>query len=603
MTGDRSAIDRTISTLAARLIERRTPSGHWEGHLASSALSTATAVIALTMHARARHGDHASFIARGAAWLAANQNADGGWGDTVISRSNLSTTVLCWSALSLTTASGVSAACTAVGPSERWLHARVGSLHPLALKKAIQDTYGVDQTFSAPILTVLALAGKLGPASDAWRLVPQLPFELAASPHQLLEWLRLPVVSYALPALVAIGHARHHHEPSPVFPLAKIRTALRPKTLALARGMQPASGGYLEATPLTSFVVMSLIEAGASEHPVVENGVRFLRASARDDGSWPIDTNLATWVTTMAIDALDAAGALERDDFEGVRQWLLGQQSREEHAFTHARSGGWAWTDRSGGVPDADDTAGALLAIATLAGAEGIDAARAGVDWLLDLQNRDGGIPTFCRGWGALPFDRSAPELTAHALQAWAQWHRVMDMRRQRRIAAGGHRATAYLRKCQREDGSWIPLWFGNEQMPDHTNPTYGTARVLEALGTPLTAQWVGKNGMRERAASWLVRAQNDDGGWGAGATPSTIEETGVALHALALNSQMWGVEASIARGTQWLVRATDEGQQTVAAPIGLYFARLWYYEELYPLIFALRGLSSARSGRKGVGD
>ena len=31
-------------------------------------------------------------------------------------------------------------------------------------------------------------------------------------------------------------------------------------------------------------------------------------------------------------------------------------------------------------------------------------------------------------------------------------------------------------------------------------------------------------------------------------------------------------------------------------APIGLYFARLWYYEELYPLVFALRGLSGVRA-------
>ena len=36
------------------------------------------------------------------------------------------------------------------------------------------------------------------------------------------------------------------------------------------------------------------------------------------------------------------------------------------------------------------------------------NAAIAGVTWLLDLQNRDGGIPTFCRGWTNLPFDRSS---------------------------------------------------------------------------------------------------------------------------------------------------------------------------------------------------
>ena len=45
-------------------------------------------------------------------------------------------------------------------------------------------------------------------------------------------------------------------------------------------------------------------------------------------------------------------------------------------------------------------------------------AARAGLGWLLDLQNHDGGWPTFCRGWGHLPFDRSGTDLTAHALRA-----------------------------------------------------------------------------------------------------------------------------------------------------------------------------------------
>ena len=42
-----------------------------------------------------------------------------------------------------------------------------------------------------------------------------------------------------------------------------------------------------------------------------------------------------------------------------------------------------------------------------------------GLKWLLGLQNSDGGIPTFCRGWGTLPFDRSSPDLTAHAIRAW----------------------------------------------------------------------------------------------------------------------------------------------------------------------------------------
>lgn len=76
-----------------------------------------------------------------------------------------------------------------------------------------------------------------------------------------------------------------------------------------------------------------------------------------------------------------------------------------EHPFTHAAPGAWAWTPMSGGVPDADDTSGALLALRRLGDPdpETIAAASQGVRWLLGVQNRDGGIPTFCRGLAPFP--------------------------------------------------------------------------------------------------------------------------------------------------------------------------------------------------------
>ena len=46
----------------------------------------------------------------------------------------------------------------------------------------------------------------------------------------------------------------------------------------------------------------------------------------------------------------------------------------------------------------------------------------------------------------------------------------------------------------------------------------------------------------------------------------------------------------------RWLVDATLDGKEEAAAPLGLYFARLWYYEELYPMVFALAGLAGLRS-------
>ena len=71
---------------------------------------------------------------------------------------------------------------------------------------------------------MLAVAGKLGP--DGWRFVPQLPFELAACPFWVFQWVRLPVVSYALPALIAIGRVRHHHRPTWFPPWRWLRNAV-----------------------------------------------------------------------------------------------------------------------------------------------------------------------------------------------------------------------------------------------------------------------------------------------------------------------------------------------------------------------------------------
>lgn len=600
MTGERAALDRTVANLTASLIERRRAPDHWEGHLSSSALSTATAIIALSLAERFGGSNYGTLIDEGAGWLIAHQNADGGWGDTVLSFSNLSTTALCWAALSREPQPCGHG--PALDRAVSWIRAQVGQLTAGRLADAIVRLYGKDRTFSVPILTALALTGRLGNDGEAWRHVPQLPFELAACPHQWFQWVRLPVVSYALPALVALGQVRHHHAPTRNPVLRQIRRAATPRSLEVLRSSQPETGGYLEATPLTSFVVMSLVAAGRSDHASVEHGLRFLVKSVRDDGSWPIDTNLATWVTTLTVNAVAPHGVLSASERQAILAWLMAQQLRHDHPFTHAAPGGWAWTDLSGGVPDADDTAGALLALRNLGGATARAriAAEAGVAWLLGLQNRDGGIPTFCRGWGALPFDRSAPDLTAHALQAWSAWHGALPTALQRKIAAAAGRALKYLAASQSSDGSWLPLWFGNQHTAGEGNPTYGTARVLRSLTTALLLQSSDAERLRRRGLDWLLRTQNADGGWGGGVSaPSSIEETGLALHACGCNLAVeprGDVLAAAWRGLRWMIAATDEGRRTPTSPIGLYFARLWYFEEMYPLVFGLAGLLEMQS-------
>ncbi len=608
----------TLDRLTEGLLAARTADGHWAGELSCSALSTATAVIALTLVRR--HAARPALETRvrgGAEWLVRTQNADGGWGDTTDSPSNVSTTALCWAALTI---AGVddAAAAAALERVRDWMQRAAGDLGPRALSETISRRYGKDRTFSVPILTVLALAGLLGDDArsdddagsigSGWRHVPQLPFELAAVPPAWYRLLRLPVVSYALPALIAIGQARHRQRPTRN-PLTRlVRLATRKHTLQRLELIQPRGGGFLEATPLTSFVVMSLVAAGESKHPVVERGVAFLERSAREDGSWPIDTNLATWVTTLSVNALarrrdwrDLLGPAEQ---AALSRWLLDQQYRERHVYTDADPGGWAWTDLPGGVPDADDTPGALLALHALGAddTEHREAACAGIGWLLDLQNADGGIPTFCRGWGALPFDRSSPDLTAHTLRAWTAWRPVLPGALRTRTARATARAVRFLERAQQPDGSWIPLWFGSQGAPDDANPVYGTARVLEGLAVLFDAGAVPAT--EHRAACWLIGAQGKDGGWGGapGVRPS-IEETAVAVSALATwrrlprATPVQGVDEAVRRGAAWLVNTTGGGKRAApATPIGLYFAKLWYSEKLYPWTFALGALAAVES-------
>jgi squalene-hopene/tetraprenyl-beta-curcumene cyclase len=571
--------------LAARnaLLAERVPAGHWEGELSTSALSTATAVMALHL---VDAESHRALIAGGIRWLADHQNPDGGWGDTTKSLSNISTTMLGRAALALTAAEKDHP--DTLQRVEAYLTAHAGAT-PADRAEAIRRRYGKDRTFSVPILMACALADLV-----PWAEVPRLPFELACLPQSWYRFAKLPVVSYALPALIAIGQCVHANRSSWNPVRNAVRRLARGLSLRVLRRIQPTSGGYLEATPLTSFVAMALVGAGQRDSAVVADGARFLVASVRPDGSWPIDTNLATWVTTLSVNALVAADDLDAlDTRDRVLDWLLKQQYTTRHPYTGADPGGWAWTDLPGGVPDCDDTPGAVLAVMHLRGAIAAanradiswdygpdDAARA---WLLGLQNRDGGFPTFCRGWGVLPFDRSGSDLTAHTLRVIGQW---------REPALGGGYCTAkeaaaafaYLTREQRPDGSWLPLWFGNQHAPDDINPVYGTSRVLAAYRD------LGLEDVPEcrRGVAFLLGVQNADGGWGgAVGCPSSVEETALAVEVLA---ELAPGEV-VTRGAAWLVAAVESGRFREPSPIGFYFAKLWYFEKLYPLIFTVAAL------------
>ena len=617
----------TLSNSRQLLLQSRGENGIWSGRLSSSALSTATAIIALSIFAikgknkinKTLATECNKYISLGIRWLEQNQNSDGGYGDTVQSISNFSTTSLVWASLG---DSGGNTSQINQKKIESWLMSSVGSLESKRLSKAVLKRYGNDLTFSVPILTLLALTGKLGKEASIWRQVPQLPFELAAVNHQLLKWLNLPVVSYALPALIAIGLVRHHFSPTwnPIMRLG--RRMILKRVLRKLEMIQPKSGGYLEAIPLTSFVVMSLTAANYVDHPVVIRGIRFILKLARRDGSWPIDTDLAIWNTTLTINAfkssISAGNLLNQQEQQSLRKWILENQSSTRHFYSYADPGGWGWTDKPGSVPDADDTAGALLSLRNLGliDKDVLEAVSNGIKWLMNIQNRDGGIPTFCRGWGRMPFDKSTPDVTAHVLLAWYRWLDSCDKRDWPRLKHAINHSIKYIKRSQHEDGSWSALWFGNEFSKDEVNLAYGTSRVLLALNPIKHPSLLNP---RERAVSWLLDSQNSDGGWGGQkGICSSIEETSLAVHALAdfiiYEKDLSNIDTNtrhlthqaVLRGTEWIIKTTKMGLVFKPTAIGLYFSKLWYFESLYPIIFtvgALNRLDAMLSTEKGISD
>jgi len=606
---DKNILTKCIRKLEKRLLESRTPQGFWHGCLSSSALSTATAVFALAMADKKKYQTQ---IQHGLKWLCDNSNSDGGWGDTTLSISNISTTMLCWSAFKQ--AESLPEYEKTVVDTEKWLIKNAGSLEPEQLLNAVNAKYGKDRTFSSPILMMCALAGRLNGDEDIWKLLKPLPFELAIMPHKFYKFLRLPVVSYALPALIAIGQL-HFHRRKPANPITRLlRHLTLNKTDNILKKIQPENGGFLEATPLTSFVVISLAATGKKDSVVAKKGIRFLQDSVRGDGSWPIDTNLATWITTLAINTLvpnpGFNNILSTDQRKDLQQWLLVQQHRKLHPYTKAAPGGWAWTDAPGAVPDADDTAGALIALYNLDLVDDnvTESVVLAVKWLLDMQNKDGGIPTFCKGWNKLPFDRSAADITAHVITAITLWLDFLPASMQRPVRVAIKKALEYLQAAQQDNGSWIPLWFGSQFEPQQQNPVYGTAKVLISLSRLIDSD----NDISERvfakAVKWLLEAQNHDGGWGAGKSIiSSVEETSLAVDALAcFMNQLTThsefkyeslidtepIQLAILKGTAWLIKNTDN---TAPSPIGLYFSRLSYFEELYPVIFALSAMKKVK--------
>jgi squalene-hopene/tetraprenyl-beta-curcumene cyclase len=575
-----------FQTARRELLALRASEGHWVGETSSSSFATASAagalcIVAAKVKEDARRDAYRQLAVRAAEWLAAAQTSDGGWGDARGGPANMAATTVARAAIHLAGQSQRFA--DALSSSQRYLDSRGGLAE-------MRRQYRAYPAVLAAALGMSALAGL-----TAWRDVPPLAFETAWLPRGLRK-STAGAAAYVEPVRTGIGQARFFHR-LPRNPVTLLLRRLSVgRSLAALRPLQPSSGGFLESASWNGFFVMGLAATGRAEHPLVRRALNFLLDTVRGDGSWPSVTNLSVANTSLAVNALASAsgnvGAL------GCLDWLLNCQRSGASASPASAEGGWASNDGGGSLPDVDSTAAALLSLSVLlkSGTDAVrprieTAATAGINWLLSVQNDDGGWPSYFRGANNDSPDGSGPDLTAHALRAlraWQYWtagHTIDDSIR---------RGMYYLSASQQSDGSWRPRWFCRANSPDSENLIYGTSQVVLAYRDLDQIE----NRLVKRALDWLAGAVGPDGGWGSGAGESggesSAEETAMAVEALlaAPHDPRW--QTALENGLQWLVRAIDQKGYQQPTAIGRHPAQLQYSEKIYPLAFTVSALGQA---------
>lgn len=222
------------------------------------------------------------------------------------------------------------------------------------------------------------------------------------------------------------------------------------------------------------------------------------------------------WDTCIAMVALEEAG-VEPDHPSLIRaaEWILSKQVLGPGDWQvknkDAEPGGWVFEFRNDFYPDVDDTAFVLMALQRVKYPDPVRmeaAIHRGVQWLLSMQNLDGGWGAFDRDNNKsflcnIPFadhnamiDPSTADVTARVLEClgrfgWTPSHPAVK------------RALNFLLKDQCEDGSWFGRW--------GVNYVYGTSGVLRSLETvSLTAR-----NYCQRAVGWLRSVQKADGSFG----------------------------------------------------------------------------------------
>ena len=235
-------------------------------------------------------------------------------------------------------------------------------------------------------------------------------------------------------------------------------------------------------------------------------------------------------------------------------------------------------------------------------------AMRRGIQWLLSMQNRDGGWGAFDRDNDRqflcnIPFadhnamiDPSTADVTARVLECLGRFGWPADN-------PVVQKAVGFLMKDQCKDGSWFGRW--------GVNYVYGTSGVLRALETvSLTAQEY-----CARAVAWLRQVQKTNGSFGEslasyelpstkGQGNSTPSQTAWGLIGLLAGAET--TDPAVGRAASYLVQQQNsdgswsEDDFTGTGFPGVFYLKYHLYKNSFP-VYALARYRNQSARAAGI--
>ncbi len=368
---------------------------------------------------------------------------------------------------------------------------------------------------------------------------------------------------------------------------------------------QEANGSWGGIEPCYLLSAMALKANGyRNEHPVLKKAIEASRELIWNfsDSAMYMPCVSVNWDTALAGKALLDSG-LPVDDpaLKQTARWFIDHQIFKKGDWAIKRPelepGGWAFEFYNDCYPDVDDSA-VILSVLADSSVDDLESKerslRAGANWVMGMQSKDGGFAAFDADNDAtwlnhVPLadveavtDPSCPDLTGRVLEMMAS----VGYRTDHPVAT---RAIEWLKKNQASAGGWWGRWGIN-----YIYGTFSALSGLRAIGVDINEPWI------KRAVNWLKSKQNPDGGWGEsplsdrdpawhGRGTSTASQTAWAMIGLIAGEQ--GLSEHAMRGAQWLSEqqndegAWDESESTGNGFPNHFYLRYHLYAHYFPLM------------------